>query len=208
MTSEQSKQEPKPTLTDTLRVRFKHLLDGVGTWLNNLGITPNMITVTGLVGNLLGATLVSQGYLTIGGLVLLVMGALDAVDGTMARLRGEPTDWGAFIDSVADRYSELFVYIGLSVYFLDLNDRLMLVMTFLAATGSVMVSYTRARALSLGYEIKTGMLTRMERYFILTPTVIIGYPQIGVVIIGIFANLTALQRVMAMRRQSGGSEGN
>jgi CDP-diacylglycerol--glycerol-3-phosphate 3-phosphatidyltransferase len=135
------------------------------------------------------------------------MGALDAVDGTMARLRGEPTAWGAFIDSVADRYSELFVYIGLSVYFLDLNDRLMLVMTFLAATGSVMVSYTRARALSLGYEIKTGILTRMERYFILTPTVIIGYPQIGVVIIGIFANLTALQRVMAMRRLSGGSKG-
>ena len=65
-----------------------------------------------------------------------------------------------------------------------------------------MVSYTRARALSLGYEVKRGLLTRAERFFILTPMIIIGYPQIGIVIIAIFANFTAFQRIYFVRDQA------
>lgn len=200
-TSQDIKQ-PKMTFTDRLRVRYKGFLDPIGMFLNRLGITPNMMTMIGLLGNLGGAILIAYGYMTVGGLVLLLMGSLDAIDGTMARLRGETTDWGAFVDSVSDRYSELIVFAGLLVYYLLRDNTLMVVMTFAAAVGAVMVSYTRARALSLGYEIKIGIMTRVERYFILTPLIIIGLAHVGVILVAIFANITALQRVFALRKET------
>ncbi len=202
MASETSNQEKKPTFTDRLRVRFKKDLDRIGGFLLRLGLTPNMLTLLGVFGNLVGAVLIAFGYLTAGGLVLLLMGAMDALDGTMARLKGTPSKWGGFVDSVSDRYSELLIFAGLLVYYLDRGNNLMSLLIFIAAAGSVMVSYTRARALSLGYEVKRGLLTRAERFFILTPMVIIGYPQIGIVIIAIFANFTAFQRIYFVRDQA------
>ena len=199
MTSGTSNQEKKPIFTDRLRVRFKKDLDRIGGFLLSLGLTPNMLTLLGVFGNLVGAVLIAFGYLTVGGLVLLVMGAMDALDGTMARLKGTPSKWGGFVDSVSDRYSELLIFAGLLVYYLDRGNNLMSLLIFIAAAGSVMVSYTRARALSLGYEVKRGLLTRAERFFILTPMIIIGYPQIGIVIIAIFANFTAFQRIYFVR---------
>jgi CDP-diacylglycerol--glycerol-3-phosphate 3-phosphatidyltransferase len=112
-------QTPSKTLTDYLRVRFKHLLDPVGAFLNRAGIAPNTLTLAGLIGNLIGSLLIARSQFLIGGLLLLLMGPLDALDGTMARLRGEPTDFGAFIDSVTDRYSELIIFAGLLYYYGD-----------------------------------------------------------------------------------------
>ena len=208
MTSGTSNQEKKPTFTDRLRVRFKKDLDRIGGFLLSLGLTPNMLTLLGVFGNLVGAILIAFGYLTAGGLVLLLMGAMDALDGTMARLKGTPSKWGGFVDSVSDRYSELLIFAGLLVYYLDRgnnkkeNCHFMSLLIFFAAAGSVMVSYTRARALSLGYEVKRGLLTRAERFFILTPLIIIGYPQIGIVIIAIFANFTAFQRIYYVHNEA------
>ena len=202
MTSGTSNQEKKPTFTDRLRVRFKKDLDKIGGFLLSLGLTPNMLTLLGVFGNLVGAVLIAFGYLTAGGLVLLLMGAMDALDGTMARLKGTPSKWGGFVDSVSDRYSELLIFAGLLVYYLDRGNNLMSLIIFIAAAGSVMVSYTRARALSLGYEVKRGLLTRAERFFILTPLIIIGYPQIGIVIIAIFANFTAFQRIYYVHNEA------
>ena len=202
MTSETSNQEKKTTFTDRLRVRFKKDLDRIGGFLLGLGLTPNMLTLLGVFGNLVGAVLIAFGYLTAGGLVLLLMGAMDALDGTMARLKGTPSNWGGFVDSVSDRYSELLIFAGLLVYYLDRGNNLMSLLIFIAAAGSVMVSYTRARALSLGYEVKRGLLTRAERFMILTPTIIIGYPQIGIVIIAIFANFTAFQRIYYVHNEA------
>jgi phosphatidylglycerophosphate synthase len=202
MTSGTSNQEKKPIFTDRLRVRFQKDLDRIGGFLLSLGITPNMLTLLGVFGNLVGAVLIAFGYLTAGGLVLLLMGAMDALDGTMARLKGTPSKWGGFVDSVSDRYSELLIFAGLLVYYLDRGNNLISLLIFVAAAGSVMVSYTRARALSLGYEVKRGLLTRAERFFILTPMIIIGYPQIGIVIIAIFANFTAFQRIYYVHNEA------
>jgi CDP-diacylglycerol--glycerol-3-phosphate 3-phosphatidyltransferase len=199
---EENSHKPSKTFSDTLRVRFKHILDPIGAFLNRLGVTPNMLTIIGLLGNLAGAILVAYGFLTVGGLVLLVMGSLDALDGTMARLRGETTSWGAFVDSVSDRYSELFVFAGLMIHFMNLGNSVMAVIVFFAAVGSVMVSYTRARAQSLGFDAKNGILSRAERYFILVPTIIIGLPQVGVVLIAVFANVTAVQRILYVRKET------
>ncbi len=202
MASETSNQEKRPTFTDRLRVRFQKDLDRIGGFLLSLGLTPNMLTLFGVFGNLAGAVLIAFGYLTAGGLVLLIMGAMDALDGTMARLNGTPSKWGGFVDSISDRYSELLIFAGLLVYYLGRGNDFMSLLIFIAAAGSVMVSYSRARALSLGYEVKQGLLTRAERFIILTPTIIIGYPQIGIVIIAIFANFTAFQRIYFVHNQA------
>jgi len=199
---DESKQQEKITLTDALRVRFKNLLDAIGAFLNGLGITPNTLTISGLVGNLIGAYFLAIGSFMIGGLILLAMGAIDALDGTMARLRGEPSDFGAFVDSVTDRYSELVIYAGLLFYAVEELNLTLAMLVFAATAGSILVSYIRARAQSLGYEAKGGMLTRFERFIILVPSLIFGYPWIGVSIIAILANTTALQRIINVRRQA------
>jgi CDP-diacylglycerol--glycerol-3-phosphate 3-phosphatidyltransferase len=193
-------QPSTKTLTDHLRVRFKHLLDPVGAFLNRIGIAPNTLTLAGLIGNFIGSLLIANGRFLIGGLILLFMGPLDALDGTMARLRGEPTDFGAFIDSVTDRYSELIIFAGLLYFYLHAGDMLMAMLVFTAAAGSVLVSYVRARAQSLGYEAKKGVLTRAERFAVLIPSIILSYPSVGVVVVALLANFTALQRILVVRK--------
>ena len=199
---DESTQQEKITLTDALRARFKNILDSIGAFLNRLGITPNTLTISGLLGNLIGAYFLAIGSFMVGGFILLAMGAIDALDGTMARLRGEPSDFGAFVDSVTDRYSEFVIYAGLLFYAVNELNLALAMMVFAATVGSIMVSYIRARAQSLGYEAKGGMLTRFERFIILIPSLIFGYPWIGVSIIAILANITALQRIISVRRQA------
>ena len=188
------------TLTDQLRKRFKHVLDPIGAFLNRLGLMPNTITIIGLVGNTVGAYFLWQGQMLVGGLIILAMGPVDALDGTMARLRGEPSDFGAFVDSVTDRYSELVIFLGLLLYYNQQGDWVNTLGVYLAAAGSVLVSYVRARAQSLGYEAKVGILTRAERYAVLAPTLIFNIPWLGVWIIAVLANITAMQRIIHVRR--------
>ncbi len=83
---------------------------------------PNTVTILGLVGNTIGAYFLATGHMTIGGLIILAMGPVDALDGTMARLRGEATEFGAFVDSVTDRYSELVIFGGLLFYYLQQGE--------------------------------------------------------------------------------------
>jgi CDP-diacylglycerol--glycerol-3-phosphate 3-phosphatidyltransferase len=199
---EKEESQDKPTLTDRMRGWFRGVLDPIGGFLNRLGLKPNTITLLGLVGNTLGAFFLAQGQMTLGGIIILLMGPVDALDGTMARLRGESSDFGAFVDSVTDRYSELIIFGGLLIFFLREDQWIAAGVTYLAAAGSVLVSYTRSRAQSLGYDTKVGVLTRMERYLVLAPSLVINIPLVGVVIIAFLANLTALQRIWDIRRQT------
>lgn len=192
----------KVTLTDRLRGLFKWLLDPIGVFLNRLGLTPNMITMLGLAGNVVGAIFIAKGNVFMGGLLVLVMWPIDALDGTMARLRGEPGDFGAFVDSVTDRYSELVIFGGLLYYFAIQADFLASMLVFISASGSVLVSYTRARAEALGYSAKIGTLTRVERYLVLAPGLIFNVPLAAMWIIAILANFTALQRIWFVRNQA------
>jgi CDP-diacylglycerol--glycerol-3-phosphate 3-phosphatidyltransferase len=160
------------------------------------------MTLLGLAGNVVGAVLIALGYLTVGGIVVLVMGLVDTLDGTMARLRGMPSEFGAFVDSVTDRYSELFIFGGLLYYFIQKGDWISVMGIYLAASGSVLVSYVRARAASVGMDTKIGFLGRFERYLVLAPSIILRIPMVGVWIIAIFANITAIQRILDVRRQA------
>lgn len=199
-----TEEKEKHTFTDQMRVRFRGVLDPIGAFLNRIGLMPNTMTILGLLGNTVGAFFLSQGKMTYGGFIILAMGPVDALDGTMARLRGEPSEFGAFVDSVTDRYSELVIFGGLIMYYVQQGDWIAALATYLAASGSVLVSYVRARAASLGYDTKVGILTRMERYLVLAPTLVLNIPLVGLWIIAILANITVLQRIWDIRKQTRG----
>jgi CDP-diacylglycerol--glycerol-3-phosphate 3-phosphatidyltransferase len=197
----QKAEKKRLTLSEYLRIRFKGFLDPIGRFFNRIGLMPNTMTILGLIGNIIGAIFLAQGKMTLGGIIILIMGPVDALDGTMARLRGESSDFGAFVDSVTDRYSELVIFGGVLYYFLSQNQETYAGLVFIAAAGSVLVSYVRARAASLGYDTKVGILTRFERYIVLAPTLIFNIPEIGIGIIAILANVTAIQRIVDVRRR-------
>ncbi|MCL4530373.1 MAG: CDP-alcohol phosphatidyltransferase family protein [Chloroflexi bacterium] len=196
----------RKTFTDFLRVTFKWFLDPIGGFLNRIGLTPNSVTLLGVLGNIIAAFFIARGQIMIGGIIILIAWPIDALDGTMARLRGEASDWGAFVDSVSDRYSELIVLGALLYYFAMSNQHIAEVVTFAAAAGSILVSYVKARAEAQSFSAKEGLLTRAERYFVLGPSLAFNIPVIGVWIIAILANFTALQRIWVVRAQAHGSE--
>jgi CDP-diacylglycerol--glycerol-3-phosphate 3-phosphatidyltransferase len=192
----------QPTLTDRLRKIFQIPIEKTGMFLYQLGVKPNILTFSGVIGTLIGSYFVAKGQLTLGGLIIMAMGPLDFLDGAVARSMGEPEAFGAFVDSVSDRYIELMIYGSLLWFYVSGDNMIGAVLTFFAASGSVLVSYVRARAQSLGYDTKIGILTRVERFVIIGPTIIFRYPIVGVAIVAVFANITAFQRIFHVRQQA------
>jgi CDP-diacylglycerol---glycerol-3-phosphate 3-phosphatidyltransferase len=192
----------RTSLTDIMRQRGKGIIDPIADFFIRLGLHPNTMTMIGLAGNVVGAAFLSQGYMTIGGLLILLMGPFDALDGTMARRLGQPTKFGAFVDSVTDRWSEMLVLFGLLYYYLQRDDMLTCLLIFAATMGSVMVSYTKSRAETLGFDCNVGVLTRMERYLVMAPALVFNFPKVALWIVAILANVTALQRALYVRRQA------
>jgi CDP-diacylglycerol---glycerol-3-phosphate 3-phosphatidyltransferase len=190
------------TFTDYMRGWFKGIVDPLGAFFNRIGVTPNMMTMLGLAGNIVGAWFLSQGNMFLGGVFVLVCTPFDALDGTMARLRGEANEFGAFVDSVTDRYSELFILGGLLYYFTTHNDHVSTIAVYMAAAGSVLVSYVKARADSLKFDANVGILTRMERYLVIAPLLLFNLPAVAAWIVAVLANITALQRIWRVRQQA------
>jgi CDP-diacylglycerol--glycerol-3-phosphate 3-phosphatidyltransferase len=190
------------TLTDRLRHFFQGFLENVGQALFKLGISANAITLLGLSGSIAASILIARGNLLAGGITLLCTGPLDAFDGAVARAKGKETRFGAFLDSITDRYSELIIFFGLILFFLQQQDDTGVILAFIAAAGSVLVSYTRARAQGVGSDEKAGFVSRVERYLVLAPGIIFQIPKISLWIIAILANLTAIQRIWIVMNQS------
>jgi len=194
----------RPSLTDWARRNFKGILQPMAAGLVRLGLTPTAVTLIGLAGNAVAAVVLSQGYMTVGGLIILLMAPMDAIDGTMARMTGQTSKLGAFTDSVTDRWAELFIFGGLLWYYLGQGDRLACMLVFAAAGGSLLVSYTKSRAETLGFDCNVGILTRLERFLVLVPGLVLNLPWLAVAIIAVLANFTAVQRAWYVRGQAKG----
>ena len=190
------------TLTEKLRLVFKLPLERVGKFLSVRGVKPNTITIIGLLGSFLGSVFIARGRLGLGGGIILLMGPIDALDGAVARAGGTISSFGAFLDSVTDRYIEAFIYGSLIIYFLSQDESVGVLLSFISIVGSVLVSYTRARAEGLGYQTKVGILTRFERMLVIGPTLLFKVPMVGVSIVAVLANLTAFQRIFDIKRKS------
>ncbi len=163
-------------------------------------ITPNQVTVVGLGLTFLAAGLVAFGHLRWAGVVLIVAGTCDILDGALARSTSASYPYGAFLDSTLDRYSEGAVYLGLAAYFVTVGGPLqewLVLATLAALAGSFLVSYVRARAQSLGFVCKTGLFQRPERVVVTVVGLLVGgYVLYGVVfLLAIVTNITALQRI-------------
>ena len=180
--------------------------------LSGLGITPNMLTVIGLLLSGLTAIVIAQGYISIGGWLVLFAGIFDMFDGAMARVRNAATTFGAFLDSTLDRYSEGIILFGLLYYALQhpgLQDPLwpmpheqtwMITFVYIALLGSLMVSYTKARAEGLGLECKTGLLARPERVILLAIGLLTNTGIWALALLAVFSNVTAVDRIFSIWR--------
>ena len=151
--------------------------------LIKLGITPNMITFLGFVLNLLSTIVLIYGaeygsrtnhkYIAYAGIIILLGGLMDMVDGRLARLSNQEHPFGALFDSVLDRYSELIMFFGFCYYFVAHNYLLTSIFCFIAMIGSIMVSYTRARAEGLGVVASVGLMQRPERIVLVSVSSIV-----------------------------------
>ena len=162
--------------------------------LAKMGVSPNMVTFAGLVGAGISAWLISEGMLWIGGVVMLFAGVLDLFDGALARSTGQDSPFGALLDSVVDRVSEIVVLLGLLIYYARGDSLEGTVLVYLAVGGSVMVSYLRARSEGLGIDCKVGIMTRPERVAALGFGLIVGHwlPVVMLIVLGVIAALTIL----------------
>jgi CDP-diacylglycerol--glycerol-3-phosphate 3-phosphatidyltransferase len=131
-------------------------------------LTPNAISITGLVLNVAAAVLVTQRYFFLAGLVFIAGSLMDMLDGRYSRMSGKGTPFGAFLDSTLDRIEEGVVLAAVAAYFSDRGDDLAVAAVVVTVLGSLMVSYTRARAEALGVECKVGLATRPVRVVILS----------------------------------------
>lgn len=198
--------------------------------LIKMGVTPNIVTTIGFLGNLAGAIVLAvQGYkiqqggapdfsmIVLAGALIIGFSLFDMLDGQVARLGGMSSTFGAMYDSVLDRYCELTTLGGIAYYLIGCEDFIGALITFLALVGSIMVSYVRARAEGLDIECKIGFMQRPERVVVTAvatlATGITGLclsPEssfnpnwilvIAMGIIAVFANLTAFARVNHCRK--------
>jgi CDP-diacylglycerol---glycerol-3-phosphate 3-phosphatidyltransferase len=192
-----------------LKRRFRLFAEAPARFLGRLGLTPNALTV---IGSLLTASvglLVAQGWFVAAGLCLWLFSATDTLDGALARATDRVTVFGAFLDSVCDRYAEAAVFFGLVWYYQTRADALGVALAYVALVGSLMVSYTRARAEGVGLQAAdVGWFQRPERIIALGIGLLAApfSPLVLELVLGLLAVLTTvtvLQRVRHVFRASG-----
>jgi CDP-diacylglycerol--glycerol-3-phosphate 3-phosphatidyltransferase len=159
-------------------------------------IHPNVLTFLGLVINTWAAVLFAAGSFRAAGLVVILAGLFDMVDGRVARETNRVTRFGGFFDSVLDRYSDLALFMGLLVYYASINRFFYIVLTAIVMTGSVMVSYTRARAEISIPKCKVGFLERPERVVLIIIGALFDRMAPVLWVIAVLANLTVIHRMI------------
>lgn len=189
-------------LTEWGRRSFRGLFEAVAQIFKTLHITPNMITLSGLLLNCVVAYLIIAGRIQAAGVLYIFAAGFDAIDGTLARMVGVRSRFGAFWDSTLDRMGEAIVISAVGVWAALQGDAMGVGLAFAALTTSYLVSYTRARAEGLGLDTKVGFGTRVERYLVMVLALITGYAVIGLAIIAVIAGVTVLQRIYDVWRQA------
>jgi len=163
------------------------------------GATANWLTFAGVVGTVLGTAVVLSGRAVLGALVLVVACAVDAFDGSVARLRGSSSAFGAFYDSVADRISDAVIFGG--VAWLVRDDPLSFTLAIVALSTALVTSYVRAKAESLGWDATVGLVERPERLILIIAGIGLGLVEVALWLLAIGGAVTIAQRFRAVLRQ-------
>ena len=191
----------RTVLRSLLRSRFE---TPAARLLAALGLSPNAVSILGLLIAVGSACLLGTGHLWMGGAVLICSGLFDLLDGALARHTGASSKFGALLDSTLDRVGESAVLVGLLVHYVNADSTEGALLSSLALVGSFTVSYTRARAEGLGIDCAVGIMTRPERVAALAAGLIVGHwwPVSVLVVLGLIAGLTLVtsaQRLLHAR---------
>ncbi len=171
------------------------VLAGIASRLHRHKITPNILTITGLIINGLGAYSYYQGFIVLGGIVILFAGLFDMLDGAVARSGENVSKIGAFTDSIVDRYSDFIILGGLLAYFARNDDLANTILVLVIVCGTFLVSYTRARAELVIPKCDVGLMERPERIIVLAAGSIFNFLNIALWILAIFTHITAFHRI-------------
>jgi len=175
--------------------------------LNHMGISPNILTFSGLGLSLAASGLLWIGSFPLAGILMLAGGLCDMLDGGVARVRGKENHFGAFLDSIVDRYSDLFLVTGVMLYFAGQGNVAMVGVCCLAMVGTSLVPYARARAECFLPRCTVGWMERPERILVLAAGALFQVMDWAVGILALLANLTVLQRIhYCWRELPGGKE--
>ncbi|MGA2118110.1 MAG: CDP-alcohol phosphatidyltransferase family protein [Bryobacteraceae bacterium] len=184
------------TLTGGIGKFFGVIIDRIVRWLALSRIHPNVLTFLGLVINIWAACLFAAGSFRWAGVVVIAAGLFDMVDGRVARATSRVTRFGGFFDSVIDRYSDLALFMGLLVFYATINRFFYIVLTAVVMTGSVMISYTRARAENAIPKCKVGFLERPERVVLIIIGALFDRMAPVLWVIAVLSNLTVVHRMI------------
>src|ERR1700691_4091057 len=184
------------TYTRAIGLVFGAIIDRIVRWLSLARIHPNVLTFLGLVINAWAAFLFAQGSFVWAGIVVIGAGLFDMVDGRVARATKQVTRFGGFFDSVLDRYSDLALFMGLLVYYASINRFFYIVLTAIVMTGSVMISYTRARAENAIPKCKVGFLEPPERVVLIIIGALFNRMAPVLWVIAVLSNITVIHRMI------------
>lgn len=175
--------------------RAKEILRPLGEYLNRAGVSPNHVSVAGTAFSAIAATAIVAGAPALAGLIYLAAGALDILDGQMARLAGRTTAFGAFLDSTLDRVGEGVVFAAIAYAFAAGGQPTLAALVVIALVGSLLVSYTRARIEGLGGSCNVGMMTRGERVVLVALGLAVGLVPLVIYLLIALTVVTVGQRI-------------
>ena len=197
-----AEEKPKLTITRAIGVTCDSIIVQIVRFLSFTRISPNALTAIGLGINVYAAWLLSKGNFWGGGWVIVGASIFDMVDGRVARSTNQVTRFGGFFDSVLDRYSDLLLLMGLLVYYGSINRPLYVILTAVAMTASVMISYTRARAENIIPKCKVGFMERPERMVLMMIGTVLDRMAPVLWILAVMGNFTVIHRMLYTYQQA------
>jgi CDP-diacylglycerol--glycerol-3-phosphate 3-phosphatidyltransferase len=184
------------SLTDWARAQASVITTPIARVVGQLGIHPNALTVVGLLLQVGVAVVFGLGHIRLGGWLLLVVAPIDALDGALARVLGKQSRFGAFLDSTLDRIADSVLILGLTAHYLRQETYVIVALLLVSLVAAMMVSYIRARAEALGFLCKVGLLTRMERIFLIAVLSALGLPLVMAWALAVLSVFTVVQRIL------------
>lgn len=186
----------------SIKEKFLNIFVPFSRFLSEKGVSPNLITFFGTSISLFAGILFYFGKTFFGGIFVILSGLMDIIDGQVAKISEKGTRFGEVLDSSLDRYSEIFIYAGISLFFFRKGDILTSFITIFALLGSILVSYVKARAEGAGIPLKGGFFQRAERFVLISAGGILGVEilKVFMYIIALVSHITAIQRLIMAKK--------
>lgn len=180
--------------------KLGHVFDKpLGGLAARIPLSPNVLTIAGVIVTL-GASAVLMFHMRWGGALVLLGAFFDVLDGVVARTNGRATQFGAFLDSVLDRYSDAFIFLSISLNLYRNDNPVGAVLSLVALVGAVLVSYVRARAEGIGIDCKVGLMERPERVLLAVFGTVSGLIMPVLWILAVLTHVTVVQRIFHVRK--------